>query len=89
MLWDSENNKWTTNNVEYVKEAAGVVECKLRKLGSVAIFEYDPNEFSRPMSENYGIYASFILALLGIIVAIIAMQVHKDTDNLAKVHSEK
>lgn len=53
----------------------------------MAIFEYDPNEFSRSISENYGIYASFILALSGVIVVIIAIQVNKEKDNLVKVHS--
>ena len=29
-LWDETNKEWTTENIEYVKEAEGIVECKLR-----------------------------------------------------------
>ena len=65
--------EWESQDVEYVKEAEGIVECKLRKLGTVAAFEYDPNDYSRPMSENYGIYSSFILLLIGIIIALSAI----------------
>ena len=63
----------------------GAVECKVRKLGTVAIFEYDPNDYTRPMKENYGIYSSAILLFLGILLAVLAIAFSKDKNNMVKV----
>jgi len=55
----------------------------------VAIFEYDPNDYTRLMSENFGIYGSFLLLFIGIIIAIIAVHTKRDLNSMVKIHTEK
>ena len=84
-MWNENTNEWTSDNIEYVSELEGAIECKLRKLGTVAIFEYDPNDSTRSMKNNYGIHSSAILLFFGIVLAVLASTFSKETNNMVKI----
>ena len=77
-MWNDISQEWTSDNIEYVSELEGAVECKIRKLGTIGVFEYDPTDYTREMKDNYGIHASYILLVFGMILAALAIIFSKE-----------